>query len=202
MTSKGFKLRGYQLDAKNAISALWQNAVRFVLLVLPTGGGKTITFSDITADNVGPVCVIAHRQELVLQMSMALARERIKHNIIGANDTVKLASKQHLTELGSSFFDPRASVTVASVDTLKARINSLKTWAATITLWVIDEAHHVLRANKWGEAALLFPNARGLGVERGVPNKNSMIKAARICIGCWPLIQKTYVPGEHWDFSL
>ena len=31
-----------------------------------------------------------------------------------------------------------------------------------ITLIIQDEAHHVLRSNKWGQAAALFPNALGL----------------------------------------
>jgi superfamily II DNA or RNA helicase len=37
-------------------------------------------------------------------------------------------------------------------------------WRNQVTLWIQDEAHHVLEDNKWGKAAALFPNAKGLGV--------------------------------------
>jgi hypothetical protein len=40
----------------------------------------------------------------------------------------------------------------------------LRRWAHTVTLWVQDEAHHVVKSNKWGKAAKMFPRARGLGV--------------------------------------
>jgi hypothetical protein len=37
-------------------------------------------------------------------------------------------------------------------------------WSNSVSLWVQDEAHHVQVGNKWGKAADMFPNARGLGV--------------------------------------
>jgi len=40
----------------------------------------------------------------------------------------------------------------------------LRGWAAKITLWVQDEAHHMLRDNKWGAIGEMMPNAWGLGV--------------------------------------
>jgi superfamily II DNA or RNA helicase len=33
----------------------------------------------------------------------------------------------------------------------------------SVTLWIMDEAHHVLAGNKWGIAVGCFPQARGLG---------------------------------------
>jgi superfamily II DNA or RNA helicase len=69
-----------------------------------------------------------------------------------------------MAELGQNFVDPGAQCAVAGVDTLLSRKSELAAWCQQVTLWVIDEAHHLLLNNKWGKAVALFPNARGLGV--------------------------------------
>jgi superfamily II DNA or RNA helicase len=73
------------------------------------------------------------------------------HNIIGSKNSVQFCISQHVRYFGRSFYDPRAPFTVAAVDTLIARSDSLTQWAQTIDLWMIDEAHHVLDGNKWGK---------------------------------------------------
>lgn len=158
------KLRPYQAQAKSEIYAAWAAGAVNVLAVLPTGAGKTVTFSDILHDHKGASCAIAHRQELVSQISLALARDRVRHRIIGPKSVVKLCVNQHMSELGVSYFDPSAPCAVAGVDTLVKRGGELAHWLQSVTLWVQDEAHHVLEANKWGTAAAMFPNAKGLGV--------------------------------------
>lgn len=159
-----FDLRPYQIEGKREITAAWERGARNVAYVLPTGGGKTVTISDIVRDESGAVVVIAHRQELVSQISLALARNGVRHRIIGPPDVVKLCVAEHMLYLGRSYFDPRSSVAVAGVDTLIRRESQLAAWCRTVRLWVIDECHHVLRENKWGAAVAMFPNARGLGV--------------------------------------
>jgi superfamily II DNA or RNA helicase len=69
-----------------------------------------------------------------------------------------------MVECGASFYDPNARAAVAGVDTLVRRGTELARYLPTVTLWVQDEAHHVLESNKWGTAAKMFPNAKGLGV--------------------------------------
>lgn len=157
-------LRPYQRQAKDAIYEAWDQGFNNVLAVLPTGAGKTVTFSDILHDHAGASCAIAHRQELVAQISLALARDRVRHRIIGPKNVVKLCVNLHMAELGASYYDPRARCAVAGVDTLIKRGPELAAWLQSVTLWVQDEAHHVLRGNKWGSAADMFPNAKGLGV--------------------------------------
>lgn len=157
-------LRPYQQAVKNKVLALWGQGFKNVLAVLPTGAGKTVTFSDILHDHNGAAVAIAHRQELVAQISQALARDGVRHRIIGAKDVVKLCVNNHMDEIGVSYYDPGAPVAVAGVDTLIKRKDSLRAWAQSVSLWVQDEAHHVLTGNKWGEAAEMFPNAYGLGV--------------------------------------
>lgn len=158
------QLRPYQLENKQEVVSRWDGGAKNVLSVLPTGAGKTVIFADIVRGHNGASCVIAHRQELVTQISLALARDGVRHRIIGPKKVVKLAVKIHMEELGRSFYDPSSRCAVAGVDTLVLRGEDLNGWLASVMLWVMDEAHHVLRENKWGKAVSMFPNARGLGV--------------------------------------
>lgn len=157
-------LRPYQQKLFDDCRKLHASGTRNVLAVLPTGGGKTVVFSEYIRAHGGPTCAIAHRQELVTQMSLALARDGVKHRIVGPASVVKLAVRQHMEEVGRSHYDPQARVAVAGVDTLIRRREQLERWRQSVTLWVIDEAHHLCLGNKWGEAVEMFPNAIGLGV--------------------------------------
>jgi len=69
-----------------------------------------------------------------------------------------------MEEVGRNYYDPKSWVGVAGVDTLirPGRVDAR--WSDNVSLWVQDEAHHVLAGNKWGKAAKLFKKARGLGV--------------------------------------
>jgi len=157
------KPRQYQLDIIQHIHNRWLQGGN-VLAVLPTGAGKTFTFSNIIHDEPGNSCAIAHRQELVSQISLALNRDEVPHKIIGPRSVVKLCCEIHHMDSGRSFYNPSALTAVAGVDTLIKRQDQLRNWANTVSLWVQDEAHHVLRENKWGTAVDMFPNAKGLGV--------------------------------------
>lgn len=157
------QLRDYQADGKLKINQAWQS-VKNVLYVLPTGGGKTVTFGDILHDHKGASCAIAHRQELVSQISIALAKFGVMHRIIASKKLVHDIVAMHVDETGRSYYSPTAPVAVAGIDTLLRRVDSLAGWMKTVTLWVTDEAHHVLDDNKWGKGCALFPNAKGLGV--------------------------------------
>lgn len=164
--------RPYQGDLVARIEDAWQHGARNVCAVLPTGAGKTIVFSGImatahaisTSHAQGAKVAIAHRQELVGQMSVALARCGVVHRIIAPNAVIKRIVKMHVADVGASFYDPAASIACAGVDTLIKRPGDLAAWAHNVGLWVIDEGHHVLRDNKWGKAVEMFPNARGLMV--------------------------------------
>lgn len=159
------KERYYQAELKQDVRAEWAAGARNVLAVLPTGGGKTWTFSEIVKAHIGAACAIAHRQELVSQISLSFAKHKVRHKIIGPDKVVKLVNRLHMEELGQSFYHPSAPVAVAGVDTLiKKKGAAFDHWCKSVGLWVTDEAHHLCVGNKWGKAAAMFPNARGLGV--------------------------------------
>ncbi len=157
-------MRPYQQTEYIKIHNAWDAGYRNVCEVLPTGTGKTVLFSNIIHNNRGPSVVIAHRQELVNQISLALNRDGVRHGIVGPPDVIKLAVNTHMEDSGHSLFNAGSPVRVAGVDTLIRRTDKLNAWAKSVTLWVQDECHHLLRANKWGRAVTMFPNARGLGV--------------------------------------
>ena len=163
------KLRGYQQQGVTEIKQAWTQAQN-VLYVLPTGGGKTRTFSHIVLDEAGYSCVMAHRRELITQISLSLARCGVRHRIIAPDNVIRHIIRLQMSdpEIGLSFYDPSARAGVASVDTIDARMKKASTadrrWFEQVALWVMDEAHHVLKSNKWGRALEHFPNARGLGV--------------------------------------
>lgn len=146
------------------IRAGWATGARNVLAALPTGGGKTVVFAHILAQETAPAIAIAHRQELVSQISLALGRWGVAHGLICPREVLREIVTLHHAELGRSWVNPNGRVQVAGVDTLGARRDKLADRCARVGLWVMDEAHHILRANKWGKALELFPHARGLGV--------------------------------------
>lgn len=171
-----FILRDYQNQAKADIYQAWNDGHQNVLLVLPTGAGKTVSFSSVAYDMVHalveingrkikyPTAIIVHRKELVQQISLTLAQAGIVHNIIAPRNVIKGIIAAQRKVLNKQFYDHTAAVSVISVDTLNARFDRYKDWAKLIRLWITDEAAHVTKNNKWGRAVDYFPNAIGLGV--------------------------------------
>ena len=155
------QLRDYQLEVMQKIYTAWQSGATNVLVQLATGAGKTVLFSKIIADNPGHAIAIAHRVELVSQISLTLAREGVRHNIIAQKSAIREIISLHMAEIKRSYYDPHARCIVAGVDTL-IRLPTSTPWFARIDLVVQDEGHHPLKENKWGTAASLFPNAKGL----------------------------------------
>lgn len=158
-------LRPYQAQLKADIHAAWQAGARNVLAVAATGAGKTTVMASIMREERKPCVVIAHRQELVSQMSLALARHGVRHRVIGQSATIRMCVQLHMTDLGVSYYDATAHTAVAGVDTL-VRMKP-DAWHRNVSLWLVDEGHHALgateaTANKWGKATYMFPNARGL----------------------------------------
>lgn len=155
------ELRPYQIKIIQDIYDAWNSGAINVLAQMPTGSGKTVCFSQIIANNPGASIAIAHRVELVSQISLTLARYGIRHNILAQKSAIRDIISVHMSELQRSYYDPQARCIVAGVDTL-LRLPVSTTWFRSVSLVVQDEGHHPLKNNKWGRAAALFPHARGL----------------------------------------
>src|SRR5579863_328174 len=155
-------LRDFQLAIKDGVYRAWAEPNVFnVMPVAPTGSGKTVIVGAIVTEFARPTVAIAHRQELVGQMSLALNRERVPHGIIAPKAVQRQIIALHHDTHGYSCYAYRADVRVAGVDTLPNH-DIKDRWLSAVELAVQDEGHHVLRDNKWGKAMAMFPNARGL----------------------------------------
>jgi superfamily II DNA or RNA helicase len=124
------QLRPYQQEALEAVRAAYKRKHRNVLVVMPTGTGKTVLFAEIARLAKGPVLVLAHRQELVEQ-----ARDKISK---WCDDVVavEMADRRELTRPAGE----RPKIAVASIQTLQRRLHLIPRDAFRII--VIDEAHH------------------------------------------------------------
>lgn len=137
------QLRHYQTKMVNDVNAAWNSGARNALAVLPTGGGKSVIVSQIALDRdlLGAnQCVMAHRTELVAQMSMHIANRGIKHRIIAPTSVVRQITNDHRAAFGGkSFVNPDARCTIAAAQTLVARYDSLTEWGKQVHNWTVDE---------------------------------------------------------------
>jgi superfamily II DNA or RNA helicase len=155
------ELRFYQRDVKAATYAAWNRYGKpsNIGAVAATGSGKTVLFCDMLQDYGGVRGALVHRQELVGQISVTMARYGLQHRIIAPDAVIRRIVSMQINETGASYHDPRGRAFVAGVDTF----NNLpdEAWMKQCGLAVPDEAHHVLRENKWGRALARLPNAYG-----------------------------------------
>lgn len=156
-------LRPYQEQVQSGVFQAWNDGNRNVIAVAPTGAGKTAIMSSVVRNIPDPSVSIAHRQELVSQISVALARNDIYHRIIAAEPVIKFCISRHVEEFGKNFHHHNAPVATAGVQTIIRRGSDLTQWCHSLKMWNIDEAHHVTPDNSWGKAVEMFPNAFGLG---------------------------------------
>jgi superfamily II DNA or RNA helicase len=157
------QLRPYQEKFNADIYKAWENAQN-VLAVAATGSGKTVSFSSILQAERGPSLAVVHRDHLVAQISMSLAKFGVNHRLYAGLPTVKWIASIQAKEFGRTFIDPTASCTVAGVDKLYSDWKDIKPWLQSIRRCVWDEAHHVQADNKWGKVASGMINAENLGV--------------------------------------
>jgi superfamily II DNA or RNA helicase len=126
-----FILRPYQQEALDAVVLNANNGISKQLVVLPTGAGKTVIFSQlpIIKPDTLPMLVLAHRSELL---------EQARSKILASNPNLTVEIEQADRKAG------KVDVVVASVATLgrnnTPRIEEYpKDYFKSI---VIDEAHH------------------------------------------------------------
>lgn len=129
-------LRDYQQKASDLIIEAFKES-QSALLVLPTGGGKTVIFADVIR-RVHPqrAIVVAHREELIFQ-----AKEKIQ-SITGLRCEIEMG------DLAASIHESvRPDVVIATVQT-QISGNGTKRMHRfppdSFGLLIIDEAHHAV----------------------------------------------------------
>ena len=128
------ELYGYQKEALQEIFKRFEGAPDdyHLLYQLPTGGGKTVIFSEIVRRYLErynkKVLVLTHRIELSKQTSKMLNEFHVPNKII--NSTAKLDDQDNY------------SCFVAMVETLNNRLNDEKFDISNIGLVIVDEAHY------------------------------------------------------------
>ena len=146
-------LYDYQLEDLNKIFNYLEESPENVNLLyqLPTGGGKTVVFSEIAKRYISQtnkkVVVLTHRIELSQQTSKMLDGFGVKNKVI--NSEVKELKDQD-----------EFMCFVAMVETLNNRLQEEKIEINNIGLVIIDEAHY----NSFRKLFKYFENAVILGV--------------------------------------
>lgn len=139
------QLRDYQLAAIDEIRAEYRAGHRAVCFQLSTGGGKTLTAGSMirmAADKGRRCLVLAHRIELVAQLSGTLRQLGVDHGLLlrGCDIT------QHPVQVGM-------------IQTVANRIKRI----ATPDFITVDECHHAV-SSSYLKILSAFPDARILGL--------------------------------------
>ena len=146
MSAPALILRDDQSAVVADVRARFAAGASSVALCAPTGWGKTVAFSYIVqaASAKGKrVLILAHRIEILEQISKALTAFGVAHGLINP---------------GAPLTDH--NVQVASVATIARRLDY---WRARFDFIVIDECHHAV-AGSWARVIASQPEAKILGV--------------------------------------
>lgn len=145
------ELRAHQVAAVAAVQDCYRRRVKRVVLVMPTGAGKTHTAAELIRRAVAKgrrVLFLVHRREIVLDTVRRVRAAGLACGVVMAGTAAE-----------------NAPIQVASVQTIAARGNHP---AADLVIW--DEAHHTA-ADTYRAIAAKYPEAYHLGLtatpERG-----------------------------------
>lgn len=141
-----------QRTVDQIIAELKENGNDFNLLFqLPTGGGKTVIFSEITKRYIETwkkkVLILTHRIELSVQTSKQLSAIGVSNKII--NSEVKTLDDQG-----------EYNCFIAMVETLNNRLQDDENFIKEIGLVIVDEAHY----NSFRKIFQYYKEANILGV--------------------------------------
>lgn len=196
------KLFPHQAEAEMLIKRNYLQGSIMPLYVLPTGGGKTVLFTDIAMKAMqkgSAALILVHKKDLIRQASATLRQFGVRHGIINAEYNADYSCK----------------VQVASIGTI---INRLGKIPIDFKLIIADECHHAtsptwrkvidyyLAKGAKGLGVTATPcrgDGKGLGVQSGGlfdslivgPSIYELTKMGRLT----PL--RVFMPKSHIDFS-
>lgn len=146
-----FNFRDYQQAAVEDSRRCFASGDRRILLVAPTGAGKTVIaamFSKLAVEKGKHVLFLAHRRELVKQCEDKLIKFGVEPGIIMAGEDIQLDYE----------------VQVASIDTLRARAMATDRMPMPhADVVIIDEAHRSL-APTYLQIMEAYPRAAIIGL--------------------------------------
>lgn len=140
------QLRPYQTTIIDDVRALMLKGIRSILVVSPTGSGKTVLTANMLATSAKkgmPSIFSVHRRELIKQSTRTFSRVGIPHGIIAA----------------SFQEDLRHTIQIASISTLKNRLH--RVGKPKLMIW--DECHHIAAAS-WRDIFRSMPNTFHIGL--------------------------------------
>jgi DNA repair protein RadD len=140
------ELRPYQVQLLDDIRAAMRQGHRRILAVMPTGAGKGTTIGAMVASATAKgkrTLVLAHRAELIDQLSRTACQWEVNHGVIQASLSMDLSK---LVQIGS-------------VQTVARRLHKLP----APDIIIQDEAHHVVAGNTWGKIIDQWPDAYLIG---------------------------------------
>jgi superfamily II DNA or RNA helicase len=145
------ELRPYQHDVIAECDSVIATGKRRIILVAPTGAGKTVIGSAIIETarvRAQKILLLAHTREVIKQTSQKLFDNAIEHGIIQAGFATR----------------PDEPAQVASVQTLWSRaMRSGRMELPQADLLIIDEAHHC-PANTYRKIINAYPQAVLIGL--------------------------------------
>jgi DNA repair protein RadD len=146
-------LYDFQIKLVEEIEAKIDAGVRRIIVVLPTGGGKTVVAGELVRRAVAKfqrVVFIAHRDELLTQARRSLARFGIQAGIIKSGRDKDLR--------------PQSLVQICGIQTLHTRAMRLKTIELPpADIVIVDEGHHG-RARTYEQIIAAYPDAIVIGL--------------------------------------
>jgi superfamily II DNA or RNA helicase len=141
-----------EFTVKGILKEFEENGENFNLLFqLPTGGGKTVIFSEIAKEYIAKsgkrVLILTHRIELSVQTSKQLSAIGVQNKVI--NSEVKK-------------LDPEEDYNcyIAMVETLNNRLHDDENFIENVGLVIVDEAHY----NSFRKIFQFYLDANILGV--------------------------------------
>jgi len=144
------QLRPYQRQSIKDIRDNFVQKLKKILLVAPTGSGKTVVASEMIRRVVegGKSCLfVAHRRELIMQCSNKLHDFEVEHGVLMAGKSPS----------------PMASVQIASIQTFNARIDRDDFIKPDADLIILDEAHRSV-SNSFKNLLREYPHAYLIGL--------------------------------------
>lgn len=143
-------LRPYQVQALDGLRSSIVMGNSPVLLVAPTGAGKTTIAAAMVSGAIsrnGSVLFLAHRKELIDQCSTRLDGAGVEHGVIMSGHPRNV---------------PWLRVQVASIPTLRSRLERGDAMPAA-SLVIVDEAHRA-RAATYAATLAAYPRASVVGL--------------------------------------